>query len=215
MSDQRSSSEFPIIRLGYFFAFICAASVLGMMFGWGSTSRLATVALVTLGAMLLVPILPRVEGIKIGPKGLEASIREVVKSEIAPVSDRVEAGVELTKKVAEANAKADEAARNAYSAIGTITRFIFNSMPQPTFVNLQKIASNKFGPFAMHDGFREQLKYLRDGGYIATNNTDISTIPDRGDELSDFVYCTELGKEFIAQRLAAENATRQRHIHNS
>ena len=124
-------------------------------------------------------------------------------------------GVELTKKVDEANAKAGDAADKAYSAIATITRFVFNSMPQPTFVNLQKIASDKFGPFVMNDGFRQELRNLRDSGYITTNNTYIGNIPDRGDELSAFVYCTELGKEFIDQRLAAENAARAAKIATS
>jgi hypothetical protein len=58
----------------------------------------------------------------------------------------------------------------------------------------------------MSEGFRQQLRYLRDSGYIRTNDIAIADIPAAGDELSQFVYATSLGKEFIAQRLAAEAA---------
>jgi hypothetical protein len=95
-------------------------------------------------------------------------------------------GVELTKKVEEANAKADDAASKAYNALATITSFVFHSMPQPTFYNLQKLASSPFGPFNMDDGFHQQLRNLRDSGYIATNSIYIGQIPGEGKELSEF-----------------------------
>ena len=61
----------------------------------------------------------------------------------------------------------------------------------------------------MSEGFRQQLRYLRDSGYIRTNDIAIADIPPAGSQLSEFVYATSLGKEFIAQRLAAEAAAPQ------
>ena len=56
----------------------------------------------------------------------------------------------------------------------------------------------------MTDGFRQELRYLRDSGYIATNNIHIGAIPDGGKELSEHVYSTELGNEFIERRRKVE-----------
>jgi len=157
-----------------------------------SASDKGTIAFCSLGFAILAafwPLVEKIDNLKIGPTG-----------------------VELTKKVDEANAKADDAANKAYGAVATITRFVFNSMPQPTFRNLQKIASGHFGRFKMSGGFREQLCNLRDSGYISTNNISIGNIPSEGDDLSEFVYCTELGNEFIVQRLAAEAAAAQQSL---
>jgi hypothetical protein len=153
-----------------------------------STSDRGTIAFCSLGSALLAifwPLVAKVENLKIGPTG-----------------------VELSKKVDEANAKAEVADIKADAALATLTRFVFNSMPQPTFENLRKIAA-RFGPFNMSDGFRQQLRYLRDSGYIRTNDITIADIPAVGNELSDFVYATDLGKEFIVQRVAAETAASQ------
>lgn len=153
-----------------------------------SASDKGTIALCSFGSALLAvfwPLVAKVESLKIGPTG-----------------------VELSKKVEEANAKAEVADSKADAALATLTRFVFNSMPQPTFENLRKIATG-FGAFGMSEGFRQQLRYLRDSGYIRTNDVTIADIPQAGNQLSDFVYATSLGKEFIAQRLATEAAAPQ------
>jgi hypothetical protein len=142
-----------------------------------STSDKGSIAFCSFGSALLAvfwPLVAKVESLKIGPTG-----------------------VELSKKVDEANAKAAVADSKADAALATLTRFVFNSMPQ---------LSTGFGTFGMSECFRQQLRYLRDSGYIRTNDIAIADIPAAGDELSQFVYATSLGKEFIAQRLAAEAA---------
>lgn len=160
-----------------------------------SASDKGTIALCSFGSALLAvfwPLVAQVENLKIAVTG-----------------------VELSKKVEEAKAKADDASDKAYQSLATITRFVFNSMPQPTFGNLQKIATGRFGPFGMSERFRQELRNLRDSGYIVTNDIHISDIPAQGNDLSDFVYCSELGKEFISRRLAAEAATQQASLRNS
>jgi len=160
-----------------------------------TASDKGTIAFCSLGFALLAvfwPLVAKVENLKIGP-----------------------AGVELSKKVDEANIKAEVADSKADAVLATLTRFVFNSMPQPTFKNLTKIDSGRFGRFHMSDGFRQQLRYLRDSGYIQTNNIAIGGIPTEGSDLSDFLYATDLGKEFIAQRLAAEAAGPQSLVRKS
>jgi hypothetical protein len=147
-----------------------------------------TIAICSFASALLAvfwPLVAKVESIKIGPTG-----------------------VGLSKKVDEANVKAEIADTKADAALATLTRFVFNSMPQPTFNNLRKIAGS-FGTFGMSEGFRGQLRYLRDSGYIQTNGIAIADIPAEGNDLSNFVCATDLGKEFIAQRLAVEDAAQQ------
>jgi hypothetical protein len=159
-----------------------------------SSTDKGTIAFCLLGSGVLAvfwPVVSKIDSLKFGPTG-----------------------VELTKRVDEANAKADDAASKAYGALATITRFVFNSMPQPSFRNLEKIASGHFGKFRMSEGFRQELRNLRDSGYIATNSIYIGQIPEEGPDLSDYVYCTELGKEFISQRLAAEAAARRNTVQN-
>ncbi len=144
----------------------------------------ATIALCLLGSGALAvfwPLVAKVDNLKIGASGLE-----------------------LSQRVEEAKSTADDAADKAYRAVETITRFVFNSMPQPTFRNLTKIDSMHFGKFDMTESFRQELRYLRDSGYIATSGVHIGDIPASGDELSEYVFTTDLGKEFIARRRETE-----------
>lgn len=178
--------------------------VTALLFGFASifavllfitTSDKGTIAFCSFGFALLAvfwPLVTKIENLKIGPTG-----------------------VELSKKVEEANLKAEVADGKADAVLATLTRFVFNSMPQPTYENLKKIADGNFGSFRMSDGFRQQLRYLRDSGYIQTNDIAIAGIPTEGSNLSDYVYATDLGKEFIAQRRAAESAGPQSFVQKS
>jgi len=73
-------------------------------------------------------------------------------------------------------------------------------MREETFENLKKIASGKFGHFKMTFNFRQQLRHLQDAGCIATSKGHIAQIPIEGSDLSEYVYCTKLGHEFIQER---------------
>ncbi len=73
-------------------------------------------------------------------------------------------------------------------------------MREGTFENLKKIASGKFGHFNMTFNFRQQLHHLQDAGCIATSKGRIAQIPIEGSDLSEYVYCTKTGREFIQER---------------
>jgi hypothetical protein len=151
-----------------------------------SASDKGTIAFCSIGSALLAviwPLVPNITNLKIGLSG-----------------------VEIINKLDEANTKAANAESKANDALAKFTRFVFNSMPRPTFDNLKKIADGHFGSYKMSDGFRQELRYLRDSGYILTKDIAIGNIPINAHDLSDFVYITDLGKDFIKQREAAEAA---------
>jgi hypothetical protein len=81
-------------------------------------------------------------------------------------------------------------------------RFIFLGMPRPIYFNLKRLAESQrdgrpFGPFEASEGFKQQLRVLRDSGYISTKGRLIGQLTS-DQELSEFAEVTPLGLEFIA-----------------
>jgi hypothetical protein len=70
------------------------------------------------------------------------------------------------------------------------------------YFNLKKIASGNFGPYeiAHWSGLQRELYYLRDIGYIEVDS--VSKLPQKGDNLSDCVRITDLGRKFVELREA-------------
>ena len=122
----------------------------------------------------------------------------------ATAEEAKETASKATQQVQQANATAEEAKETATDALDTITRLVRNSMREETFENLKKIASGKFGHFKMTFNFQQQLRHLQEAGCIATWKGHIAQIPKEGSDLSEYVYCTKPGHEFIQERLDAE-----------
>ena len=122
----------------------------------------------------------------------------------ATAEEAKETASKATQQVQQADAIAEEAKETATDALDTITRLVRNSMREETFENLKKIASGKFGHFKMTFNFRQQLRHLRDAGCIATWKGHVAQIPEEGSDLSEYVYCTKPGHEFIQERRDAE-----------
>ena len=72
------------------------------------------------------------------------------------------------------------------------------SMSGDMYQNLKKIESGSFGRYEMHDGLQRELYYLRDIGYIDV--PAIRSIPQQGENLSDYVTVKEPGKQFVSLR---------------
>jgi len=74
------------------------------------------------------------------------------------------------------------------------------SMGDYLYSNLKKIASGNFGPYEIEEnsGLWRELYYLRDIGYV--NVKAIRSLPKRGDNLSQHVSITEVGKKFVELR---------------
>ena len=72
-------------------------------------------------------------------------------------------------------------------------------MPKSIYANLVKVAGPQpLGRYNVTEGFKEQLRYLRDAGYI-TLDSYVSDLRD-GDDLSVHAKVTEIGREFIENR---------------
>jgi hypothetical protein len=64
--------------------------------------------------------------------------------------------------------------------------------------NLVKLASGTFGPFVRSLGLENDLRHLRNHGYVAIPS--VRDIPDRGDELCTHVEVTDTGRKFVELR---------------
>lgn len=83
-----------------------------------------------------------------------------------------------------------------------ITQQFLLSMGYAMYLNLKKIASGNFGPYEIAEwsGLARELYYLRDIGYIRVDS--ISKLPKKGDNLSDYVRITNIGRKFVELREA-------------
>jgi hypothetical protein len=101
-------------------------------------------------------------------------------------------------------AKIDFVEKQLSEARETIDRFIFLSMPRPIYDNLKRLADARltrksFGKFEATEGFKQQLRSLRDSGYIDTHGRLIGQLTS-DQELSEFAEVTKLGLDFIKYR---------------
>ena len=74
------------------------------------------------------------------------------------------------------------------------------SMGDDMYGNLKKLASDDFGPYELHEksGLERELYHLRAIGYIKVRS--IRGIPRSGDDLSQHVRATDVGKRFVELR---------------
>ncbi len=185
MPDDRNSPQFPTNHLGYFFAFICAASVLGMTLGWGSTAGLAPVALVSLGGMLLLPILPYLESFDVSPKGIKAQIR-VVKIQLNEQAKEQE----LIKK--------EQAEQQEI-----IKKIVIYSLGQFPFEMLLALKYNMEYIYIDSENMRRWANTLLDNGYIEPKISDgsLEFNPEmNGRNLVDLAKPTPAGDFLISLR---------------
>jgi hypothetical protein len=66
------------------------------------------------------------------------------------------------------------------------------------FINLKKLSEGSFGPFVRSIGLENDLRHLRNHGYIEI--ASVRDMPDRGEELCDYVRVTGAGKSFLKLR---------------
>ncbi len=79
-----------------------------------------------------------------------------------------------------------------------IAQLFLATMAEPMYNNLKKIYSGSFGKYKMGRGLERELYHLRDIGYVEIES--IKSIPEHGNNLSDYVKITNTGKEFIQLR---------------
>lgn len=81
------------------------------------------------------------------------------------------------------------------------TQFLL-SMGEAMFFNLKKLSSGNFGPYRIEEssGLERELYHLRDIDYIRVDS--IRALPRSGENLSDHVQITRIGKRFVELREA-------------
>lgn len=79
-------------------------------------------------------------------------------------------------------------------------------MGSDTYTTLRKIASGHFGEYYKKSNgiLDRELRYLRVIGYIEVKDNVIARIPERGKNLSEYVWTTETGRDFVALRESVE-----------
>jgi hypothetical protein len=175
-----------IILLGF--------TVLVQSVGGHSVSVQVVVGLVLIAALLtFLPRVTDVEKFVMNRGGMTLELAVQVASEAKA------AAVGASERADEAVSQADKATKEAEDARTKLDRFIFLSMPKPTYANLVKLAGpERFGPYNLNEGFVSQLRFLRDAGYIDVDR-HVGELHG-SDDLSRHVQVTELGREFIANR---------------
>ena len=84
-----------------------------------------------------------------------------------------------------------------------IDRIFAYTMSENMFSTLKKLSTGKFGPFQNNRMLRRDLRHLRDIGYVTVNGP-IGDLPGEGDNLSEFVTVTLVGKQFVQLRETLE-----------
>ena len=82
-------------------------------------------------------------------------------------------------------------------------------LPPSVFGNLSKFGIGRFGPYTMTPMFRGELQLLQDSCYIS--HCPLDHIPAQGDNLSQYLWITHAGVEFISLRSALQQLVNSFH----
>jgi hypothetical protein len=168
MNDLATNTSLQI-RISYGVIIAIIAALLILAFIDKSADKGIITAIVVLVALLaFVPFIGRIKIFSAGIDGI-----------------KIEQDIQIVKHAAQVNSD-------------LINKFIFLAMPTPTYENLVKFAHPPFGSYSMTEGFRQQIRYLRDTGLVQVEGA-VAQIPNN-DELSKYVTITDLGTEFIRLR---------------
>jgi hypothetical protein len=195
---QHTSGDFNIAKEWRTIALLSIMSAVELLlivrlFTSPATDVQLIVAIVVVAVLLLVAtIAERLQKVTAGPSGINAELRTellMIKEDIGQTKEQVsntKVVVQDTKDVVEdTNRK--------------VQRLFVMTMSEPMYHNLKKLGSGPFGKYEMGPGLERELRWLRDIGYIAAPK-GVSSIPRRGDNLSDHIMITKSGEEFVRLR---------------
>jgi hypothetical protein len=126
------------------------------------------------------------------------SIRAVIRD--LGISD-----VKANKQVSDISSRQETAEARIKEAENKIDRLFASTMSESMFSNLKKLSTGSFGHFKNNGGLRRELRHLRDIGYV-TIPGHVGDLPEEGNNLSDFVTVTPVGKQFVEFRETLEQA---------
>ena len=142
----------------------------------------------------LVTAIAAISGLLIvSPRLFDFAELSISKDGLVAKIDKVEKKAELVEQVAKSTER-------------KIDQIFANTMSESMYSNLKKLATGSFGQFQNSGGLRRELQHLRDVGYIHMNR-HIGELPIDGNNLSDYVTVTPVGKDFVDLREALEADT--------
>jgi Predicted nucleotide-binding protein containing TIR -like domain len=105
----------------------------------------------------------------------------------------------VARQLSDIRARQETTESRIESAENRIDRIFAHSMSDTMFENLRKLSTGRFGHFRNSGPLRRELRYLRGIGYIKVRGY-IGHLPNRGDNLSDFITVSDIGKDFVKLR---------------
>lgn len=106
----------------------------------------------------------------------------------------------LTAKIRDVEKKVDQAKQEIEQTGQKIDQIFAQTMSPAMFENLRKLSSGDFGKYSTESsGLLRELRHLRDVGYIEVEGA-LGNLPREGENLSQYVRVTPVGKEFVALR---------------
>jgi hypothetical protein len=123
----------------------------------------------------------------------------------------------LDTKVNATNDKLKEAQAEIEANKEKVDNLFLLSMGPDIYTNLKKIASGHFGKYYKPNagGLDRELRHLRNIGYVEVKDNSISEIPEHGENLSEYVWATETGKDFVTLRESVEQRKMQANNSNA
>jgi Predicted nucleotide-binding protein containing TIR-like domain len=109
----------------------------------------------------------------------------------------------VRKQVNEIQTRQEDAEKRISQTENKLESLFAFTMSDSMFDNLKKIETGNFGLYQNSGGLRRELRHLRDIGYIVCKG-HIGHIPEKGDNLSNFVSITPVGKKFVDFRNSLE-----------
>lgn len=113
----------------------------------------------------------------------------------------------VMKQVSEIQTRQEDAEKRISETENRIDYLFAFTMSDSMFNNLKKFATGNFGQYHNNGGLRRELRHLRDIGYIICKG-HIGDIPQSGQNLSDLVTVTPVGKKFVDFRNALEKSSK-------
>lgn len=116
-------------------------------------------------------------------------------------AERLEKGSSLkigAFEIGELKKEVNSVKKNIADINETVSILFLTTMSEPMFNNLSKINSESFGSYEKGKGLERELYYLRDIGYVEISS--IQSIPERGNNLSEYVKITPVGRKFVELR---------------
>lgn len=95
-------------------------------------------------------------------------------------------------------ARVENVSRELVDLNAKVSQLFLTTMSPEMYINLRKLAGNRFGRFILSGGLKRELYHLRDIGYIEV--ASISSLPLEGSNLSAYIQVTDTGRRFVSLR---------------